>query len=70
MLARVVQLAEETAKWEADEKERARLDGLRAKRAEGASPSQRPLMIRTGKAKTDGGCSAAQGRAVWWWWWG
>ena len=63
MLARVVQLAEEIAKWEAEEKERARLDGLKAKRAEGLGPSQRPLMIRTGKAKTDGGWRAGQGRA-------
>ena len=54
MLQRVVQLAEETAKWEAEEKERQRLEGLRAKRQAAGMPSMRPLMIRTGKAKTDG----------------
>ena len=76
MLQRVVQLAEEIAKWEeAEEKERQRLEGLRASGALGgaASTAERPLMIRTGKAKTEGalmadgaagaGTAAADGRA-------
>lgn len=54
MLQRVVQLREEIAKWEAEEKERQRLEEMRAKRQAAGVPSLRPLMIRTGKAKTDG----------------
>lgn len=54
MLERVVQLAVEIAKWEAEEKERARLEGLRAARLQAGVPSSRPLMIRTGKVKTEG----------------
>lgn len=55
MLDRVVQLAIEIAKWEAEEKERTRLEGLRVARAQAGVPSSRPLMIRTGKAKTEEG---------------
>jgi len=58
MLERVVQLAAEIAKWEAEEKERQRLEGLRAARQQMGVPSSRPLMIRTGKAKTDGALPA------------
>jgi hypothetical protein len=54
MLQRVVQLREEIAKWEADEAERQRVEAMRAKRQAAGTPSMRPLMIRTGKAKTDG----------------
>lgn len=54
MLERVVQLAAEIAKWEAEEKERQRLESLRVARQQAGQPSSRPLMIRTGKAKTDG----------------
>ncbi len=54
MLQRVVQLVQETAKWEAMEEERLRLEGLRKQRHAAGMPSMRPLMIRTGKAKTEG----------------
>lgn len=52
MLERWVQLAVEIAKWEAEEKERQRREDMRAARQQTGLP--RPLMIRTGKAKTDG----------------
>lgn len=54
MLERVVQLAQDMAKWEAEEQERQRLEGLRAKRLAAGGPALRPIMIRTGKAKTEG----------------
>lgn len=57
MLERWVQLAVEIAKWEAEEKERQRREDMRAARQQTGLP--RPLMIRTGKAKTDGEASAA-----------
>lgn len=64
MLERVKALAAEQAKWEAEEKERARLEALRAARQQ-AGPTtagpNRPLMIRTGKAKTGGACLASGG---------
>ena len=67
MLERVKQLAVEIAKWEAEEKERARLEALRAARQQaaggaGAAGPNRPLMIRTGKAKTGGACGGGAWR--------
>ncbi|KAK2078741.1 hypothetical protein QBZ16_003581 [Prototheca wickerhamii] len=64
MLQRFITLAEEAAKWEAAEKERLRLERAEAaaasrRRAEEESAAllspTRPMMIRTGKAKTDDG---------------
>lgn len=64
MLQRFISLAEEAAKWEAAEKERLRLERAEAaaasrRRAEEESAAllspTRPMMIRTGKAKTDDG---------------
>ncbi len=57
MLERWVQLAVEIAKWEAEEKERQRREDMRAARQQTGLP--RPLMIRTGKAKTDGEAHSA-----------
>jgi hypothetical protein len=60
MLQRYIALAEETEKWEAAERARAKADAARAAARPGAAPAaaagpvERPLMVRTGKAKTDG----------------
>ncbi|RMZ52560.1 hypothetical protein APUTEX25_003703, partial [Auxenochlorella protothecoides] len=53
MLQRYITLAEERRRWEAEERERARSE--RAGEGEAPAPSLRPMMIRTGKAKTDDG---------------
>lgn len=56
MLQRFITLAEEAAKWEAEEIERAKQEALRPRPAAAApeGPAERPMMIRTGKTKTDG----------------
>ena len=56
MLQRLIQMADESAKWRAEEAAReAEEEAARSARAAGGGPAQRPLMIRTGKAKTEGG---------------
>lgn len=65
MLQRYITLAEERRRWEAEERERARSERAaaaagaagrrRAGEGEAPAPSLRPMMIRTGKAKTDDG---------------
>lgn len=60
MLQRFINIADEQARWEAEEKERQRLEQAESRRRAsegdgGEGPPERPLMIRTGKAKTEGG---------------
>lgn len=56
MMQRFVTLAEENAKWEAQEREWAKKEAeAKAKQEAIENHDTRPMMIRTGKAKTDGG---------------
>ncbi|KDD71525.1 hypothetical protein H632_c4859p0, partial [Helicosporidium sp. ATCC 50920] len=55
MLQRFIALADEAAKWEALEAERAQAEAAKAAREEPVRAAVRPVMIRTGKCKTDDG---------------
>ncbi len=70
MLQRFISIADEQARWEAEERERQRLEKAESRKRLSETgeegPPERPLMIRTGKAKTEGGAHAWAG-ARWGW---
>jgi hypothetical protein len=55
LIERCLALEKEIARWEAEEAERQRLEMLRKKEEvqQVIIPRERPMMIRTGKAKTE-----------------
>ena len=68
MLQRLIQMADESAKWQAEEAAREAEEAAAkdSHAAGGGDAAKRPLMIRTGKSKTEGERSSSWvGGRVW-----